>query len=111
MTMAKLLLTIKCTSAEAHFGGLADALEQYRRHHPMQHVQGYIRSHWMLPLGNYSLCITPAVTRATANKTMMKKCTNFAGHFNDRFGTSILYHTHRPIEEVQGFTRSYWTPP
>jgi hypothetical protein len=30
------------------FEGLADAPEQYRRHHPMQHVQGYLGSHWTL---------------------------------------------------------------
>jgi hypothetical protein len=50
--MAKSLMTIKCTSVVAHFNGLADALEQYRWHHPMQHVQDYPRSHWIPQSGN-----------------------------------------------------------
>ncbi len=47
----------------------------------MRHVQGYPGSHWMPSLGDYSLSIAPAAARATANKTTMKKWTNFAGHF------------------------------
>jgi hypothetical protein len=49
------------------------ALEQYRWHHPFQHVKKYPGNHWMLPSGNYSLHIAPAAARATANRTMMKK--------------------------------------
>jgi hypothetical protein len=56
---------MKCTSVAAHFEGLVDAPEQYRQHCPMRHVQGYTGSHWMLPLGNYSLRIAPAAARAT----------------------------------------------
>ncbi len=63
----------KCTSIVGHFNGHGGAPEQYRRHHPMQHVQGYPGSHWMPPLGNYSLCIAPAATRATAIKTKTEK--------------------------------------
>jgi hypothetical protein len=37
----------------------------------MQHVQGYTGSHWTLPSGDYSLRITLAAARATANKTTM----------------------------------------
>jgi hypothetical protein len=47
-------------------------LEQYKWHCLMRHVQGYLGSHWMPPLGNYSLRITPAAARATANKTVTK---------------------------------------
>jgi hypothetical protein len=57
--MAKSLMTIKCTSVAAHFDGHASALEQYRWHRPMRHVHGYPGSHWMPPLGNYSLYISP----------------------------------------------------
>jgi hypothetical protein len=59
-------------SVVGHFDGHGSALEQYRWHCPMWHVQGYPRSHWMPPLGNDSLRITPAAARATVNKTMTK---------------------------------------
>jgi hypothetical protein len=39
---------------------------------PMQHVQGYIGSHWMLPSGDYSLHNAPAATMATINKTTIQ---------------------------------------
>ncbi len=65
----------KCTSSAGLFDGHSSASEQYRWHCPMQHVQGYSGSHWMLPSSNYSLRIAPAAARATANKTMTKKCT------------------------------------
>ena len=38
----------------------------------MHHVQGYIRSHWKLPSGNYSLHIAPVAARATINKMTMQ---------------------------------------
>jgi hypothetical protein len=38
----------------------------------MRHVQGYTRSHWTLPSGNYSLRIAPVAARATINKTTMQ---------------------------------------
>jgi hypothetical protein len=62
----------ECTSIVGHFDGHGSGPEQCRRHHPMQYVQGYPGSHWMLPLGNYSLCIAPAAARATANETTIK---------------------------------------
>jgi hypothetical protein len=46
----------------------------------MQHVQGYPGSHWTPPSGNYLLGIALVAARVTANKTTMKKWTNFAGH-------------------------------
>jgi hypothetical protein len=55
-------MLIKCTSFMAHFDGLADALVL------SGNVHRYAKSHWMLPLGNYSLCIAPAAAGATANK-------------------------------------------
>jgi hypothetical protein len=66
----------------------------------MQHVQGYLGSHWTLPSGNYLLCIAPAAARATANKMAMKKWINFASHFDGRGGAPILYCTYLPIEEA-----------
>jgi hypothetical protein len=109
--MKKLRVTSKCTSIAAHFEGLADALVQYRVHRPMQHVQGYTGSHWVLPLGNYLLHIAPAATRATANKITTKTCTYFAGHFDGHGDAPVRYRANCPMEEVQGFTRSHWMPP
>ncbi len=43
-----------------HFDGYDDAPVRCQAHRPMQHVQGYLRSHWTLPLGKYSLRIVPA---------------------------------------------------
>jgi hypothetical protein len=93
-------MTLKCTSIAAHFKCLADAPVGYKMHHPMQHVQGYPGSHWTPPLGKHSLRIALAATRASANKTTMKKWANFAGHFDDRGGTPVQYRTHCLMEEV-----------
>jgi hypothetical protein len=73
--MTKSTMTSKCTSIVAHFEGLADASEQYRQHRLMRHVQGYLGSHWMPPLGNYLLRITPAAARATGKQTTINKYT------------------------------------
>jgi len=67
-----LAATSKCASVAGHFDGHADALKQSTWHRPMQHVQGSIGSHWMLPLGNYLLHIALAAARVTINKTTMQ---------------------------------------
>jgi hypothetical protein len=61
----KAMMMNKCTSSAGLFDGHGGAPEQYRRHHPMRHVQGYFGSHWMPALGNYSLQIAPVAARAT----------------------------------------------
>ena len=43
-----------------HFDGYDNAQVRCQVHHPMQHVQGYLRSHWMPPLGKYLPHIAPA---------------------------------------------------
>ena len=101
----------ECTSSAGHFDGHGGAPEQYRWHHPMGHIQGYLGSHWTPPLGNYLLRIAPMAARATANKTTMKKWTNFACHFDGRGSAPVGYRMYFPMEEVQSFTRSHWTPP
>ncbi len=63
------MMTKECPSSAGHFDVLGSAPQQYRRHHPMPHVQGYSGSHWMPPPGNYLLRIAPAAARATANET------------------------------------------
>jgi hypothetical protein len=109
--MTKLMMTNKCTSVAGHFGSHGGAPVQYKALCSMQHVQGYTKSHWMLPSGNYLLRIAPASARATANKTTTKQYTYFADRFDGHGNALVHYRTHRPMEEVQGFTRSHWTPP
>jgi len=67
----KALVMNECTSVTAHFDGYAEALTQYMRHRSMHHVQSYTGTHWMLPSGDYSLCIASTAAMATANKTTM----------------------------------------
>jgi hypothetical protein len=67
------MMTSKCTSVAAHFEGLADVPEQYRRHHPMRHVQGYSGSYCTPAFGDYSLRIAPAAAKATGKQTTINK--------------------------------------
>jgi hypothetical protein len=50
------------TCFAGHFDGNDNAPVRCQAHQPMQHVQGYLRSHWTPPSGNYSSRIAPAVT-------------------------------------------------
>jgi hypothetical protein len=77
----------------------------------MQHVQGYSGSHWTPASGDYSLHIAPAAARATGKQTTINKYTYKAGHFDGHGNAPVRNRAHRPMEEVQGFTRSHWTPP
>jgi hypothetical protein len=97
----------KCTSLAGRFDGHGGAPEQY----PMRHVQGYSRSHWMPASGNYSLRIAPAAARTTGKQTTINKYTYKAGHFDDYGYAPVRNRAHRPMEEVQSFTRSHWTLP
>jgi hypothetical protein len=99
------------TSSASHFDNRGGALEQYRRHCPMRHVQGYSGSHWTPASGDYSLHIAPEAARATINKTSIKQYTNKAGRFNGHRDAAVRYCAHCLVEEVQGFTRSHWMPP
>ncbi len=109
--MAKLLMTIKCTSSAGRFDGHGGPPVQYKGHHLMQHVQGYTESHWTPPLGDYSLRIASAATRATGKQTTMNKYTYFAGRFDGHGNALVRNCTHCPVEEVHDFTRSHWMPP
>jgi hypothetical protein len=73
--MTKSTMVSTCSSVVGRFDGNGGSLVQYEAHPPMQHVQGYSRSHWTPPLSNNSLRIAPAAARATANKTTMRKFT------------------------------------
>jgi hypothetical protein len=57
----------------------------------MQHDQSYTISLWMMPLGDYSW--------ETMNKTMMKKYTHFAGHFDGNRIAAVRYRVHCPMED------------
>jgi hypothetical protein len=107
MTMAKLLMMNACTSIVGYFNGHGSAPGQYRQHRPMRHVQGYLKSCWTPPLGDYLLCIAPAAARAKSNKITMKMYTYFAGCFDGHGNAPVRYSTHCPIEEAQGLTRSH----
>jgi hypothetical protein len=77
----------------------------------MENVEGFAESHWMLPSDNYLLRIALASAQVLFKTTTMKECIQFAGNFDGHGGAPVQYSAHCPIEEVQGFTRSHWTPP
>ncbi len=104
-------MTNKCTSSAGRFDSHGGAPERYRWHRPMRHIQGYSGSHWMPALGNYSLRIVPAAVRATGKQITINKYTKKGGHVDGCGGAPVQYRMHRPMEEVQGFTRSHWTLP
>jgi hypothetical protein len=68
-------MTNKCTSSAGHFNGHGSPPEQYKRHRPMWHVQGYSGSHWTPASGDYLLRIAPAAARATGKQTTINKYT------------------------------------
>jgi hypothetical protein len=109
--MTKSTMVSTCSTTFGHFDGHGGPLVQYEAHCPMQHVQGYSRSHWMLASGNYLLRIAPAAARATGKQTTINKYTYKAGHFDGHGNAPVRNRAHCLMEEVQGFTRSHWTLP
>jgi hypothetical protein len=101
----------KCTSSAGPFDGHGSAPVRYEAHHPMQHVQGYSRSHWTLASGNYLLRIAPAAARATGKQTTINKYTYKADRFDGHGDAPVRNRVHRSMEEVQSFTRSQWMLP
>jgi hypothetical protein len=73
--MTKSTMMNERTSSASRFDGHSGAPEQYRRHRPMRHVQGYSGSHWTPPSCNYLLRIAPAAARATGKQTTINKYT------------------------------------
>jgi len=55
-------MTNKCASSMCHFDGHDDAPVRCQAHLPTNHVQGYLRSHWMPLSGKYSSCIALEAT-------------------------------------------------
>jgi hypothetical protein len=50
----------KCRRIAGNFNHHADVAVQCGAHCPMEHIQGFTRSHWMLPSGKCLLGIAPA---------------------------------------------------
>jgi hypothetical protein len=101
--------TSKCASVAGHFDGHAEALKQFMWYCPMQHVQGYIGSHWTLPSVDYLLRIAPVAAMATINKTTMQNvpsllAISMAIKMRD---ATVLYRAHRLMDEVCGFHKSH----
>jgi hypothetical protein len=50
----------KCRPIDDDFDGHGNAAVQRGAHRPMEHIQGFTRSHWMQPLGKCLRRIAPA---------------------------------------------------
>jgi hypothetical protein len=50
----------KCRQIAGNFDHHADVAVQWGVHCPMKHIQGFTRSHWMLPSGECLCRIAPA---------------------------------------------------
>jgi hypothetical protein len=50
----------KCRESAGDFDHHADAAVRCRVHRPMEHILGFIRSHWMPPPGEFMRHIAPA---------------------------------------------------
>jgi hypothetical protein len=103
-------VTNECTSVAGHFDSHTDELKQYGAHcpMPMQPDQRFTGSHWMPPLGNYSLHIVPTAAREGNNQQNDDAtCTHFAGRFDGHHNVAVQYCVHPPMEEVHGFHKSH----
>jgi len=49
----------KCRQIDDDFGGHGDAVVRRGAHRPMEHIQGFTRSHWMPPSGECLRRIAP----------------------------------------------------
>ena len=69
----------KCRRIAGDFDGHGDAAVRREVHRPMEHIQGFIRSHWMPPSGECLRRINPAAvmvnefieTTQNTNKTQL----------------------------------------
>jgi hypothetical protein len=52
----------KCRRIPGNFDGHGNAAVRCKVHRPMEHIQGFTRSHWIPPLGECLRRITPAAT-------------------------------------------------
>jgi hypothetical protein len=42
--------------------------------------------------------------------TMVSTCSSNIGHFDGHGGPPMQYKAHRPMQHVQGYSGSHWTP-
>jgi hypothetical protein len=96
-SMMKSTMKNKCTSVVGHLDSHGGMPGRYRWKRPMWHVQGYLRSHWTPPSGNYSLRSAPAAARATGKQTTINKYTYFAGRFNGHDDALVHNCVHCPM--------------
>ena len=52
----------KCRQIDGDFDGHGDAAVRRGTHRPIEHIQGFIRSHWMPPSGECLRRIAPVAT-------------------------------------------------
>ncbi len=113
--MKKAAATIVCISVAGLFNGHTDALKQCGAHCPMQLDQGFIGSHWTLPLGNYLLHIVPAAARATINKTTMQHVPTLLAVLMAiamrRYNTVCIPRWRRFAAFISGFHKNHLSPP
>jgi hypothetical protein len=43
--------------------------------------------------------------------TMVSTCSSNIGHFDGHGSPPVQYESHRPMQHVQGYSGSHWTPP
>jgi hypothetical protein len=56
----------------------------------MENIQGFAKSHWTPPLGDYSLCIALMAAWVPFKTMRMKENTSFAGHSNGHGNVPVL---------------------
>jgi hypothetical protein len=101
----------KCTSFAGRFDGPADAPWQCRMHFPMEEVQGFGRSHWILVIGQVSTVYCPSGHQGHIQNNDDEKHTYFASHSDGHGDAPVSYCMHHSIEKVHRFNGSHWTPP
>ena len=79
-------------------------------------TQGFTRSHWMLPSGNYSLRIVPSAARGTINKTTIHNVPTFLLAIfmaitmrQQRYDTAHIAWWMRFLAFIKATKRHHWT--
>jgi hypothetical protein len=68
----------KCRQIAGDFDCHADAVVGCGVHHPMEHILGFTRSHWMLPLGQclHRIAVAAAMVDDFGSKTQKQNTNN-----------------------------------
>jgi hypothetical protein len=86
----------KCRESAGDFDHHEDAAVQCKAHCPMEHIPGFIRSHWMLPLGKCLCRIAPAAT-------MVNKYVENTQNTNKKQFLASNYGTNRSLIVYENF--------